>query len=189
MTLWHQLTPEQKREAVRPLVAKGQSYTQVAEALGAPSRSAIAGVVDNSRRFGNRPIETPNLEGRPKPDGTLRWRPDPKKTKAPQIVQEKARRARARAQEAPPAETSEPIDDRPMYARAWDTLPGTSPVALEFHTTGCRWPCEYPGEVDRFCNAPTDGGRYCAEHHRLGTRPEVPRAPRTTAGKTVKFNI
>lgn len=186
MTLWHLLTPEQKREAVRPLVAKGQSYAQVAEALGAPSRSAIAGVVDNSRRFGNRPIETPNLEGRPKPDGTPRRHAD--KLKAPQIAQEKARRARAKALTT---ETPEPASDRPAYDYAWDALPGSQPVRLEDHTTGCRWPVTVEGEsVARFCNLDVGGtNRYCFGHMLLGTRPEVPRAPRTTAGKTVKFNL
>ena len=73
----------------------------------------------------------------------------------------------------------------------WDDLPGNQPVRLEDHTTGGRWPVAVEGEsVARFCNLDVEGtNRYCFGHMLLGTRPEVPRAPRTTAGKTVKFNL
>lgn len=192
-TSWQELTPDQKREAVRGLLAEGKTYSGAAELLGC-SRTAIAGVVERSTRTAN-PIRPPNPQG----TTVAKQQKAARKRAAPQIVQEKARRARAAANTHKPKPPSfgtiagvlptAPTEERRTYDYAWDALPGTSPVALERHTTACRWPIEVPGEVDRFCNEPTDGGRYCAVHHAMGTRTEVPPARRTVAGKVKAFNL
>ena len=49
---WTDLTPEEKGAAVMPRLAAGQNYVQIAEALGAPSRNSIAGVVNRLRASG-----------------------------------------------------------------------------------------------------------------------------------------
>lgn len=187
MTNWQALTAAQKQEAVREaLEVAGLSYAQAAAALGATSRTAIAGVVDRSKRTAN-PIRSPNAPGKPVKDKPVKAA---RQRNATQIIQEKARRARATAKGADDDPVIAPVGDgRPLYARAWDALPGTSPVALEHHREGCRWPLEFPGEIDRACNEPTDGGRYCAHHHALGVRAEAPPAKRTTAGKIKAFNL
>lgn len=195
-TSWQELTPDQKREAVRGLLAEGKTYSGAAELLGC-SRTAIAGVVERSTRTSN-PIAAAH-----KPGGTGRVRkaaapkPKAKAKNATQIVQEKARRARADSRKPKPPSfgtiagvlLAVPTEERRAYDYAWVALPGTSPVALERHTIACRWPIETPGEVDRFCNEPTDGGRYCAVHHAMGVRTEVPPAKRTVAGKVKAFNL
>ena len=193
-TSWHLLTPEQKREAVREAVEQGGlSYSQAASVLGC-SRTAIAGVVERSTRTAN-PIRPSNPQG----TTVAKQQKAARKRAALQIVQEKARRARAAANTQKPKPPSfgtiagvlpaAPMEERRAYDYAWVALPGASPVALERHKDGCRWPIEAPGEVDRFCNEPTDGGRYCAVHHAMGTRPEVPPAKRTVAGKVKAFNL
>ncbi len=187
MTNWTDLTAAQKQEAVREaLEVAGLSYAQAAAALGATSRTAIAGVVDRSKRTAN-PIRSPNAPGKPVKDKPVKAA---RQRNATQIIQEKARRARATAKGADDDPVIAPVGDgRPLYACAWDALPGASPVALEHHRDACRWPIEVPGAIDRACNEPTDGGRYCAHHHALGVRAEAPPAKRTTAGKIKAFNL
>lgn len=188
MTNWQQLTAAQKQEAVREaLEVAGLSYAQAAAALGATSRMAIAGVVDRSKRTAN-PIRSPDTPGKPMKDKPVKAA---RQRNATQIIQEKARRARATAKGADDDPVIAPVGDgRPIYSYAWDPLPGTSPVALEHHRGACRWPIKVPGAIDRACNEPTDGGRYCAHHHALGVRAEAPSpAKRTTAGKIKAFNL
>lgn len=194
-TSWQELTPDQKREAVRGLLAEGKTYSGAAELLGC-SRTAIAGVVERSTRTSN-PIAAAH-----KPGGTGRVRkaaaPKPKAKNATQIVQEKARRARADSRKPKPPSfgtiagvlpAEEPVEDRGSYDYAWDALPGTQPVRLEDHTDGCRWPCDTGESVARFCNEPATHGRYCERHNAIGTRPEPERARRTVAGKIKAFNL
>ncbi len=140
-----------------------------------PANSDLSAFLDSLR------VE---LEVKDKPVKAARQR------NATQIIQEKARRARATAKGADDDPVIAPVGDgRPLYACAWDALPGASPVALEHHRDACRWPIEVPGAIDRACNEPTDGGRYCAHHHALGVRAEAPPAKRTTAGKIKAFNL
>ncbi len=152
MTVWTELTPAQKQEAVREaLEVANLTFAQAAKVLGAPSRESIAGVVDRSKR---------SPEGRIAPKfqivsagakSNVRKKVGGKRN-ATQIIQEKARRARATAKGADDEPVIAPVGDgRPLYARAWDALPGTSPVALEHHRDACRWPLEFPGEIDRAC--------------------------------------
>ena len=188
-TKWSALNPEQKREATRPLIEQqGKSYSEVAAILGAPSRTAIAGVVDRSKRSA-KPILVAHKPGF---SSINEKKPKVKLARnATQIAREKARRARAKAA-SPEADAPfrEPNDDRGAYDYAWDPLKGSKPVKLEDHTTGCRWTVTVKGEsVARFCNEETDNHVYCPAHRALGIRPEAERAARTPGGKTVKFNL
>jgi GcrA cell cycle regulator len=83
---------------------------------------------------------------------------------------------KARAAIAPPPDMFTP-DVATLAVGAWDALPGTAPVALEFLARdGCRWPI---GEDSPFlfcaCNA-VIGSSYCAAHKErafgMGTRTE-----------------
>lgn len=196
-TSWQELTPDQKREAVRGLLAEGKTYSGAAELLGC-SRTAIAGVVERSIRTSN-PIAAAH-----KPGGTGRVRkaaapkPKAKAKNATQIVQEKARRARADSRKPKPPSfgtiagvLDTPPDARPLYDRAWDVLEGSTPVNIEDHTTGCRWPVVRPDrDFSAFCNEPAEGAHvYCARHRTLGTRPEPERVKRKVAGKIKAFNL
>lgn len=189
MTNWQTLTAAQKQEAVREAIeTAGLTYSQAATALGAPGRTAIAGVVDRSKRSLEGRIVSPNLEGRPSAVGKPR-RPKGRRN-ATQIVQEKARRARATANGADDEPVLAPAGDgRPLYERAWDALPGSNPVRLDDHTTGCRWPIQTAEAVARFCNAETDNHVYCAAHRQMGVRAEAPPAKRTVKGRLPAFNL
>lgn len=171
MTNWQTLTPAQKQEAVREALETNHlTYKRAAERLGT-TVGAIAAAVRDS---GGAPA------GRIRSARTAPPRSNVKRAPVPKAVKEVV---------APFGEAVIAPDTRPTYARAWDALPGTSPVALEHHREGCRWPLEFPGEIDRACNEPTDGGRYCAHHHALGVRAEAPPAKRATAGKIKAFNL
>lgn len=48
---------------------------------------------------------------------------------------------------------------------AWDALPGSRPVPLEAHKTGCRWPIGDPLQPGfGLCNEATGGKTYCEAH-------------------------
>ncbi|WP_185982999.1 hypothetical protein [Aureimonas mangrovi] len=67
---------------------------------------------------------------------------------------------------------------RDPKADAFRPLPGQAPAALE-HAKGCRWPVHLAGnpmrEVARLCcDAPRDGGSYCATHTRMAAGTGTP---------------
>lgn len=156
MTLWRDLTLQAKRDAVRGRLehpTDPQTYKATAEALGT-TIGAIAHLVAESGKDPNGKIRSLRKQVYPR-SNVVRLKPVAAK---------------------PPADALDvPLDTRPAYERAWRPLPGSKPVALEHHTTGCRWPVEFKGEADRFCNEMRTTERYCATHHAMGVKPEPPR--------------
>lgn len=169
---WQDLTPAQKQEAVREALETNHlTYKRAAERLG----TTVGVIAATVRDSGGAPA------GRIRSARTAPPRSNVKRAPVPKAIKEAV---------APFGEANATPDTRPTYARAWDPLPGTNPVALEHHRDACRWPIEVPGAIDRACNEPTDGGRYCAHHHALGVRAEASSpAKRTTAGKIKAFNL
>lgn len=55
---WTALSPAEKREAVLPLVEAGKTYTEIAQALAAPSRNSVSSVVFEMRKAGILPPAT-----------------------------------------------------------------------------------------------------------------------------------
>lgn len=172
MTVWTELTPAQKQEAVREaLEVANLTYKRAAERLGT-TVGAVAAVVRDS---GGAPA------GRIRSARTAPPRSNVRRAPVPKAIKEAV---------APFGEANATPDARPTYARAWDPLPDSSPIALEHHRDACRWPIEVRSAIDHVCNEPTDGGRYCARHHALGVRAEASSpAKRTTAGKIKAFNL
>lgn len=90
----------------------------------------------------------------------------------PSAPKPRAPRARAAAQverpkpEAPKPEVLTPFPDSHP---AWAPLPGSSPVPLVAHRTGCRWPVTVEGErAPHVCNGRTTvHGLYCERHRWL----------------------
>lgn len=100
------------------------------------------------------------------------------------VLQEKTRRAR-KAHAGLPAFVSldVPTDPTPLRARAWQPLPGTTPVPLA-DRTGCAWPTDSPDGRTLFCNAPLhDKHSWCERHFTLGNRPVVAGTPKRVAPK------
>ena len=187
LTDWTELTPPQKQQAVRTAIeTDGLTYSQAARIFGT-TRTAIAGVANRSKKSPEGRI-VPKFQIAAPPRSNVRRKTGPKN--ATQIVQEKARRARAAAI-APEADEPLHAPAGSSYDRAWVALPDTSPVAIEHHHDGCRWPIEVPGAVDYLRIAPPDSGKavYCARHHALGVRAEAPSIPRTVKGRLPAFNL
>lgn len=163
--------------ALRDMIeVQGLSYRQAGEQLGM-TRAAATGL-------GNRAgIKSP------RPPGWQAVNKDKAESKPahanPAVTQEKARRARAKAQQpvfAPPA-----TDPTPLRNAAWRPLEGREPVEIEHHTTGCRWPIDIDGRT-LFCNAPARHGVYCEAHQALSGRPDPPRLLKPRAEKERLFN-
>lgn len=173
-TPWQHLTASDKTEAVRELVQiQHKSYGEAAKILGC-TRTSVAGVVDRSRtQLGGKIIVevARALEHRRKAAAANR---PPGKAK-------KAEPKKPRPRITTPAVYPEgpPTDPVPLIAEAWAALPGSHPVPIAEHSTGCRWPVFGPDGQTLFCNEdPEPNNRYCAHHVKLGTR-ELPKKETT----------
>jgi hypothetical protein len=148
---WKDFTATEKIEAVRQLVEReGKSYGQAAQILGC-SRLAIAGVVERSQR---KPDLIVSNSGMKNHKGQHKGKQKPPKKTLPRIMA--------------PAVYAEgvPADPTPLLSSAWLALPGSSPVVIAEHTTGCRFPVGgLIGDPVLYCNeAVKDGAVYCVRH-------------------------
>lgn len=57
----------------------------------------------------------------------------------------------------------------PPKSETWRALPGSSPISIEDHTDGCRWPIG-DDRPYRYCNLPVESGSYCGVHARVSAR-------------------
>lgn len=173
---WSLLTPEEKQAAVRQAVAaEGLTYSQAAIALGT-TRVAIAGVVERSLRKPN-PIRSSSGKKGGSAPGAAGGRRTAK-TKAANKARAKPRPAR----KIPPRlnafsrlPSEESLPPVPTRGDVWAALPGSSPVAIADHVSGCRWPigADLPF---KFCNEPVVEGKvYCLHHSAVGYREPPPR--------------
>lgn len=149
---WAKMTAETKAEKVRELVEKGEAYSTIAWRLGAPSRSAISGVVNRLRAAGEMPAAQ---KAEPKPTPTQAKRPA-----APKPV-------------VPAPAPIEPPTISISRAAAFDPLPGSDPLSIDVLTlTTCRWPVNGDGREAIFCGAHCELTEpYCTSHSRLAYQP------------------
>lgn len=165
-TPWRRLSTDDKRELVRQAVQHDSlTYTQAAERLGT-SRVAIAGVVERAKRSPNPIVSNSGLSYGGNRRGTAGGKAFAKKVKA------NKGRAAAKAKHAGfhkfVALPNLPLSvEPPARTDVWAALPGSSPVAIEDHTTGCRFPV---GE-DRpftYCDLPIKNDSvYCLQHNAI----------------------
>ncbi|MBN9073987.1 MAG: hypothetical protein J0H34_20795 [Rhizobiales bacterium] len=166
MTHWRNLSPAEKRSAVKSRVLAGASYEVIAQELGAPNRNCIASVVTALRGHGELPPPPSKQQTGATGGAVVR-------------AKAKARRDRAVAPLAvniankPECHVSDHglTIDRSL---AFDPLPGTEPIALaEFGPRTCKWPVdgiEGPGAL--FCGAEKEIDlSFCAYHRRLAYIP------------------
>ncbi len=175
---WELLSPEEKIEHTREqVVTLGRTYSAAAAALGT-TRHGIAGAIERSTRTGN-PIRTSsglkNQNSTPK--GAAGGRRDAK-TKAANKARAKPKTRSPRLgsflrlpSEIPVAGDIEIVSK----SDAWGPLPGSTPVAIADHVSGCRWPtgADLPFH---YCNEPVTGEKvYCAAHAAIAYREPPPR--------------
>lgn len=94
----------------------------------------------------------------------------------PVVVPSKAKRERSAAERPKLGKAdfnggkplAEGLSLRLLDSDAWDALPGTVPVPIEAHKTGCRWPIGDPLQPGfGFCGCETEGKAvYCSLHRR-----------------------
>jgi transposase-like protein len=175
---WQSLTPQEKRDAVRELVeTQGCTYRQAADQLGIET-NMIAGVIDRAKRA-KQPIKTTSGYEFSGTRGRVRKVKKQKQKQPPTAVNTNAINARRRKAKqrprhsalsphivTPPAIAVEPFVPPPG---AWVALPGSHPLPVAMHVTGCRFPI---GENPTlFCCEPTDNGVvYCPHHYAITTR-------------------
>ena len=143
---WSDMTPQQKGDEVRRLMEKNShlSANDIAVILHAPGRNAVMGIIHRQK------IKGPRSKG---------------------SLSEQRAKARARPRAPRPATAPKPRatlprpPDAPMpHTDAWTALPGPTPVPLDEHPNGCRWPIGDPLEPGfGFCNAEAEG-IYCGTH-------------------------
>lgn len=149
---WDAMSSEQKQDAVLPLFERGESYAFIQNQLGAPSRSAVAGVISRLRQRSGavkRPVMMRPPAARSKP-GRPSKKPEPK----PRIE------AVAPTIKMAPAPIVEP-DPVPV-----EPFPNGGVTLMELTGRSCRCPSGDPKNDDfRFCGADTGfRGSYCDVH-------------------------
>ena len=169
---WAELTPDEKRGAVKKLILEGFSYEKVSDLLGAPNRHCIAGVVSRLRGLGELPASDRSQVGR---EGNVvkkaRKAAAPKPDRKPRTLGLAAFNIAVRAERR---------DDAPgitiSRAAAFDPIPGVEPIPF-ISNTGFRWPVDGAAGKGLFvCGAPRGDLRsYCDAHWRLAHTPRQER--------------
>jgi hypothetical protein len=157
---WQQATPDEKHAAVRQAVQiEGLSYGQAAERLGT-TRLAIAGVVERSGPRGKIVTTAPAKLAQQRRSASAA-----RKKKAPRSKNDKPKKPHQGLSSIVPLVPA--LETQPLPpGDVWRALPGSTPIAIELHTTGCRWTIDQPpAYVALYCNEPVkEGSPYCAAH-------------------------
>ena len=156
---WKKLTPAEKQELVGRYLKAHKTAAEIAAALGAPSRQAIAAV---SFRMRN-----------PK---QARLAPDQPRRKPPGVRYGGKVRVRHT-----PAPGQPPLVKVITEAAAFDPIPGAEPVSFieAADRRLCMWAVDgREGPSKEFCGLPRHKHGFCASHHRLAWSPVPPRGVR-----------
>ncbi|MBE1208144.1 GcrA family cell cycle regulator [Aminobacter carboxidus] len=187
MTAWIYMDRKAKEAAVQPLLAKGLTYSAIAERLGATSRSAIGTIAASLRAKGALKLKprTPGPEpkaARAKRAGKAPAKGTPRATapKRDKVL----RKSAAGTVEAAPMRgpnNPHPFDFKARAEQraaspgvviatknAFDPIPGVLPVHFAVNT-GCKWPVDgIEGKGLLCCGADKEPERsYCGAHQRL----------------------
>jgi GcrA cell cycle regulator len=150
---------EDRVERCTSLWMQGYSASQVANALGWVTRSAVIGKV---RRLG-----LCRYDQAPQSHGARIIFAD----RSPLSIPAPSRRTRARRSASPVSSQRlalSPVMGEPLHI-----------ALLDLRECHCRWPLDGPqGKVTSFCGRQKeDGLSYCGHHARIATRPSAPRQP------------
>jgi GcrA cell cycle regulator len=160
-------------EALRELVARGMSYSEVADAINAKfgtcyTRNAAIG---RGKRMGLGGPERPDR--RPKP---------PPRSKAPRLSKTGVKKSRQRRATEPSERGPQPDRTAPVKLRCVGVSPRLLSL-IDLEDGGCRYPYggDKDGEAIAFCGHPRlAGSSYCTPHFHLtrdGTVPERATGP------------
>lgn len=148
-------------ETLRTLHAEGQTFSQIATALGCSSRNAVIGKAGRL--------------GLPKRGATSGLIPAVRSPRRPRSAPVPKRVPRQQFSAAPLVPVADGVCDLP---------PDSSPFActlMDLRKSACRWPLGDPqGAETMFCGAGVSRGAYCARHGALAYAP-----PRTRAASDV----
>lgn len=170
---------QERIEDLKRLVAEGLTYAQIG-ALWGISRNAALGKAHRlglKVRHGGKRIATKAKAGRV-PQAAKKQRARPVVVPRSNVPAKRARSAAEREGTKTPWRSKADFNGgvplevgtsmKILAGDGWDALPGSCPVPLEAHKTGCRWPIGDPMEPGfGFCNEATEGKSvYCALHSR-----------------------
>jgi GcrA cell cycle regulator len=165
---------EARIEQLKSLWADGLSCTQIATAMGGTTRNAVIGKVHrlkldrrrpSTNRYGRKAVTKRQMQAGRKMPRTI---PKPRQIE-PDIAPEQFE----------------------FSASAWQPLPGSIPVTMEF-MTGCKWPVGNPYGTDMalFCNCvPMEGKPYCREHTERSIGMVFKRPPSAAPARRSSNNI
>lgn len=188
---WPTMTRADRAEKVLQLYRDGKTYREMMEALGAPSRNSIAGVLNRLRAAGKlNDTRRTTEKAKPKPKKARTSSHAKASVEACEVARHDGR-AEALADAPDGVELASRLDagrtasatsermDVTVVGDESGTLilptitPVSSPVALlDLTSTTCRWPVDGDGAETLFCGAhcePTDP--YCPNHSRVACQP------------------
>ncbi len=160
-------------EALRELVARGMSYSEIADAINAKfgtcyTRNAAIG---RGKRMGLGGPERPDRQPKPPP-----------RSKAPRLSKTGVKKSRRRRATEPSEQEPQPDRAAPVKLRCVGISPRLLSL-IDLDDAGCRYPYggDKDGEAIAFCGHPRlAGSSYCAPHFHLtrdGTAPERDTGP------------
>lgn len=183
--IWTDRTAADKYRAVKDaIMGQGLSYGEAALALGAPSRLAIAGVVERNKQNPEGPIVSKLT---PK-DGLARRRKGAaggnaeRQKKAARKGREGARKPSRRVYVIDPA-AEQFVDMEPARDDVWSALPGSTPLSIADHTSGCRWPVGKDLPFLFCCEPVKPDSQYCPAHSAVAFRVLLPKVKKSHAAR------
>lgn len=152
---WSALSPQEKADAVTPRILAGQSYGQIMRELRAPSRSAVAGVINRVRASGKLPPASTRS------GAAIRSAP-PKIVAAPRVPEKRPA----------PAPAAPIVITPPTSAFTCEPVSKQLPL-VELSDLVCRFPHGDPREAGfGFCGANTYAQPpYCPWHSKICLTP------------------
>lgn len=159
---WTELSPAEKRAAVKERILAGKSWRQIADELSIVNRNAIASVVNRLRKTGDIPPARSKQAIGADGGAVGKLKSAARRAKAPPRINSQNLVNKAESRLADPG-----IPLTISRAAAFDPLPDTTPAA--FGSPGCKWPVDgLEGRGLLWCGCDRQGhATYCPAHRRL----------------------
>lgn len=169
---WQEMTSVEKRQAVKLRIAAGATYSKIADAIGAPNRYCVAGVVNRLRQIGELPPAPSKQETGAVGGAVGRLKARARREGMP------AFHAGNIANKAESRKVDPGISITITRAAAFDPIPGIEPIGfMQLGPRTCRWPVDgVDGREFLFCGAACEfEDSYCRSHKALAYAPPTDR--------------